>query len=587
MIGKYIWAEFPEGIGKPFHIAYEQAVNRQEMVELEEYYPPWKKWFENRIYPSSDGVSIFFRDVTERKEAQAQFQKEERFNRLLIDTVPCAIAHVASDGAVLHVNAEAQRMLGFTYDEVTQKYVTDWSGKTIWEDGTPCLVEDYPVIKCLKTGQPQPPMTIGIYSKDGQLHWATFTAVPVLDSELERPGSVILAFLDVTQQKRDEVERKKLEAGLYHAQKMEAIGTLASGVAHNFNTHIHAILNHVEATREVNSTQIEVHQTLDKIGQAAYRACEIVDSLLTFAKGGGMHKSVVELADVVADAVELLRELFPANVEVRLSLPPQRQVWVLGNEVALQQVVINLALNARDAMPHGGILEIDLNIDSRNGTDEKTLSEAVLTFRDSGQGMSTEMLERIFEPFFTTKDRDKGTGLGLWMVHNIVTGHNGRIEAVSQPEQGCQFTVYLPLCSPPVDHETIAQPHFTHRVLVGQANDYLREIMASSLEDSGYRVVDAATTSAVIELSRTYEDEMSLVILDVDSLAPDDLSWFEQWRNNHPSWPLIVITADQRILNKPTWKDIQVITKPFQMARLLTSVAKLLDNGKTMINESP
>ena len=129
LIGKNIWEEFPEGVGQPFHLAYEKAVVQQETVELEEYYPPWEKWFENRIYPSPDGLSIFFRDVTDRKRAESKLVKSEEFNRLLVETVPCGIAHISTDGAVLHANAEAQRLMGFSYDEITRRDVSDWGGK--------------------------------------------------------------------------------------------------------------------------------------------------------------------------------------------------------------------------------------------------------------------------------------------------------------------------------------------------------------------------------------------------------------------------------------------------------------------------
>ena len=592
LIGKHIWTEFPEGVGKPFHQAYKRAVARQEMVELEEYYPPWDKWFENRIYASADGLSIFFRDVTERKKALAEIEEKERFSRLLIDSVPCAIAHIAPDGAVLHANAEARRFIGSSLDEAAQRYVTEWSGKTIWEDGRPCSIEDYPAFKCLKTGEPQPPTTIGIYSQEDQLHWVTCTAVPVLDPGLERTGSVILAFLDVTQQKRDEAERKKLEAGLYHAQKMEAVGTLASGVAHDFNNLLTAIGSYNEVARKRLPEAHPALASLEMIEQATRQAIGVTDSLLTFARKPSAKKLPVNMNEAVVAAMRLARGFFPASIETDHQVPEDQTIWVMGNRTALQQVVINLAINARDSMSAGGRLDVRLSqqgeAQGEVGGAEGDAGGVVLEVQDTGCGIEPEILDRIFEPFFTSKARDRGTGMGLSVVHGIVTDHGGKIRVDSTPGQGTRIIVNLPACDPPQatssgsSSEALGGAEPLARVGILECDEYLREIMISTLETAGYAVEPITSLGQLESFASSQRAERSVAVLDTDCLDEDDSLRTLDLRGMLPSGlPVVAIAPRTQAKVRQREKEDRTLVKPFQMSQLLEVIHGALKDSRS------
>ncbi len=578
LVGKNIWEEFPEGVGQPFHLAYEEAVNTQEMVEIEEYYPPWDLWFENRIYPSVNGVSIFFRDITERKKNQARIQKTEAFNRLLIDTVPCGIAHIARDGAVLHVNAEAQRLLGFTYDEITQKYVSDWRGNTVWEDGSPCPVEEYPITKCLETGQPQPAATVGIFTPEGKLRWSVFTAVPFLDPESQEPGSAILAFVDVTQRKKNEEERQKLEEDLREAKRLEDAGTLSSGAAHDFNHWLGTIQNFAQVAYKKLDHGHPALEPLTMIDRVTHQAQQVTDSLLTFARQKRTDKAPVNLVELLTDTIRLIRKLVPASIKAVLHVEHQA-IWIMGNRAELEQMIINLANNARDAMPLGGELTISVGL-APPDPDFPMKDRAVMTVIDTGQGIPKKILSRIFEPFFTTKQRHKGTGLGLAVVHGVVTDHQGHIEAVSQPGRGTCFLIQLPTCQAPVElpeplpsGASSAQPRL---ILLTEDQQYELEIMASTLEEAGHEVIATTEPSEMLEYAQRYESRIGLIILGINDpekeTAGPDTPLLERLVTGYPRTPVLVTNGAALSPGAGSNGTIHTLAKPFQMSRFQETV---------------
>ena len=313
------------------------------------------------------------------------------------------------------------------------------------------------------------------------------------------------------------------------------------------------------------------------IEQLTDQAQELTDSLLMFAREKSTKKSPIELGNLVVDSMRLIRGLFPASIEIELGAITKNNVWVTGNKAGLQQVMINLALNARDAMSQGGRLSLSLQIERPdNGSSRK---QAVLTIADTGQGISQDLMPRIFEPFFTSKERDKGSGLGLAVVHGIVTDHQGRIEVDSHPNRGTRFIVGLPVCPPPRIRRTTDQtkpPSYPDKrlILVGQANEYIREIMISTLESAGYQTIHAADRPTVIEQTELHRAKLSLVILDIDSLKDTDQAWLRQWRAHDSTLPTIVITQDGngRQATDPQDGVVQVLTKPFEMAQLLAAV---------------
>jgi signal transduction histidine kinase len=256
---------------------------------------------------------------------------------------------------------------------------------------------------------------------------------------------------DITERKRTEAERAKLEEQLRHAQKMEAIGTLAGGVAHDFNNVLTAILGHVHLLKQEAPPDDPIHQRMFVIEAGVQRARHLTDQLLTFARGGKQQNVVFDLHATVQEVFQLLERMLGRHVSCQVELRAERCL-INGDPGQLHQVILNLALNARDAMPHGGTLRCRTDLVS--GANFIRLSVS-----DSGSGIPREIRGRIFEPFFTTKPKGQGTGMGLAMVYAIVQNHAGSIEVESEVGQGTTFHLSLPLAPVPSPSASYSSGH--------------------------------------------------------------------------------------------------------------------------------
>jgi signal transduction histidine kinase/CheY-like chemotaxis protein len=331
-----------------------------------------------------------------------------------------------------------------------------------------------------------------------------------------RPRYVIGAGLDVTDQRR-------LAEQLRHAQKMETLGTLVGGIAHDFNNQLTVILGNLSLTLADLDHRSESYHQLHDAEQAAQRCADMTQGLLTFSRRrmGPLH--VVDMNQFVNEAVRLLQRVLPSNVHLELRLDPSAGS-VQGDATQLHQVLMNLALNARDAMPQGGTLTV--------ATDRQLLDEsaglrnvearpgafAVLSVRDEGTGMTPEVKSRMFEPFFTTKDVGKGTGLGLSMVFGIVKAHRGWISVTSSPGKGSTFDVYLPAATESAEQRPAVPAPSEARgrecVLVVDDEDLVRSLARAVLERWGYRVLTARDGEEAIAIYIEQGAEVDLVLLD-------------------------------------------------------------------------
>ncbi len=348
---------------------------------------------------------------------------------------------------------------------------------------------------------------------------------------------------------RDITEEKKLYEQLLRAQKMEAIGTLAGGIAHDFNNIMSIILGYSEILKEMVSEDSSLYRPIDVIEKAAQRGASLATKILTVVKKERMEQKVVNLNTIVMDTLEILQRSIPREIEIRVQLdeeiPP-----VKADPAQLQQVIINLALNARDAMPEGGVLTIATSkVGNSYGASNGITSEegfVRLTVSDTGVGIEKDLQSRVFDPFFTTKDKKAGTGLGLYIVHSIVTNHGGYINLYSEPGKGSRFNIYLPVYRGPEEEEeeiTLDTLKGSETVLVIDDEEELLNLTVDLLEPMGYKVITANGGKEGISLYRERKDEIDLVVLDMVMPKMSGREVFQRLKEINPQVRVLICSG--------------------------------------------
>ena len=386
---------------------------------------------------------------------------------------------------------------------------------------------------------------------------------------------------------RDVTERKHLESQLLQSQKMEAVGTLAGGVAHNFNNLLSAIMGYASLLQMKMDKDNPLYGYASQILVSSEKAANLTQSLLAFSRKQVINLKPVVINDTVDKLHRLLERLIPEDVEFRIRKTSERLV-VMADPGQLDQVVMNLVTNARDAMPRGGKLTI--TVDRATVSSEfisthgygKPGEYALIAISDTGIGMDSRVMEKIFEPFFTTKGVGRGTGLGLAIVYGIIKQHNGYIDVTSRPGEGSVFCVYLPLVwlEPVNQEESVAICGGTETILIAEDNADLCELSVKVLEDHGYTVLAARDGAMAVETFRQHKDEISLVILDVVMPRMNGKEACEAIRLIDPSMRVIFtsgytddIIQEKGMLNE----EYDFLGKPITPATLLRKIREVLD----------
>ncbi|MCC5830268.1 MAG: response regulator [Phycisphaeraceae bacterium] len=396
-------------------------------------------------------------------------------------------------------------------------------------------------------------------------------------SEFQAVGS------DITQRREAHQEQARMDERLRHIQKMEALGTLASGVAHDFSNLLTVIFGYTDLASRLLPQGHPAQNYLKTIEKVATRATGVTNSLLTFSQRKASEKRPVNLNELANESSRLLRRVIPRSIDMCESIDPEA-VWVEGDETQLQQVIMNLALNARDAMPDGGRLELIVRRVPCDIADEsRSAGQAVLEIIDNGCGMEKAVLDRIFEPFFSTKERGQGTGLGLSIAHSIIGDHGGQIEVQSTVNVGTRFTVTLPA----VEMELARIQHVEEEekmvgagesVLIVEDDAFVRSIIVSALDEEGYCTIEAEDGQIAIERVMGNLSQISLVILDLDLPRVHGLVVLERIRQLRPELPVLVITGnpDNERINGHVDAVTHLVRKPFQISQLLKLIMRIL-----------
>ena len=386
----------------------------------------------------------------------------------------------------------------------------------------------------------------------------------------------------------DITDRQRLEEQLRQAQKMEAVGLLAGGVSHDFNNVLTAIIGYGNLLQMKLPAGDPLRAYAESILSTAQRAAQLTQSLLTFSRKQVINPTAVELNGVVSRIGKLLRRLIREDIELRLDLCGGNTT-IMADSIQLEQVLMNLATNARDAMPGGGTLTIatsivELDGMSMGGGTRKAGTYVRLTLSDTGIGMDERTRDRIFEPFFTTKEMGKGTGLGLAMVYGTVVQHNGFIDAESAPGSGTSFHAHFPLMQAGAvrvgARQDVVIKGGTETILVAEDDETLRNLTRSVLEEFGYRVLMAKDGEEAVRLFRETPDAVQLVLLDVIMPKKNGRAAYDEIRKTSPRVKALFVSGySADILSKEGVLDagVDMIAKPLSPMELVRKVREVLD----------
>jgi two-component system, cell cycle sensor histidine kinase and response regulator CckA len=418
---------------------------------------------------------------------------------------------------------------------------------------------------------------------DGTVHWIAGHARVLVDAAGSATGMIGVG-IDIT-------ERKSLEDQFRQSQRMEAIGQLAGGVAHDFNNLLTAIIgyaNLVSSALEPGDPKLE---DVDEIIQAADRAAVLTRQLLAFSRKQVLRPRLVDLNDTVADTVKMLRRMIPEHIELTPILAPELRPTRV-DPAQLEQVVMNLVVNARDAMPSGGLLTIEtamVDLDeayARQHVPARPGRYVMLTVSDTGIGMDATTLRRIFEPFFTTKEQGRGTGLGLATVYGIVNQSGGNIWVYSEPNRGSTFKVYLPAAEGSADRElaigTEGPAVGSETILVVEDETAVRHLTRAILERAGYNVHDAADPIEAEALFAELTDAVDLLITDVVMPGSDGPAMYQRFAQRRPGLKVLFMSGytDASLVRNgilDSTSGFTILDKPFTARTLTRTVREVLD----------
>ncbi|MEP0846853.1 MAG: PAS domain S-box protein [Phycisphaerae bacterium] len=517
-----------------------------------------------------DAVVVTFADITERRQAEQEIRAATQNYLQLIEHAPDAIV-VHREGRFLFTNPAALRLHGVQRaDQLVGRPVYDFIAAEFHE-----FVRER-VRRVRESGQQSPLMELSILRADGQRVVVEATSVP---TRFDGEDAVLTTLRDVT-------ERRQLEQQLRQAQKMEAIGRLAGGVAHDFNNMLTVILGQVEAIGERGADPRELPAQLAPIRAAAQRGADLVARLLTFARKGSPRLRALTLNDLIAGLDGMLRRLLGERIELRTELSPQLRS-VRADPAMLEQVVVNLAINARDAMPAGGVLTIETrNIPPTEpeGDVPACGPQVELAVRDAGVGMDSFVVARIFEPFFTTKEEHKGTGLGLATCHGIIRQFGGTITVESQPGAGSTFRICLPACDePPVPAAMPAlrsSRQGTEAILLVEDEPLIREVACGALRALGYTVLEAGSGAEALSVLRERGGPVELLVTDVVMPKMSGPELAADVRRQYPGARVLYLTGyapDMLSQMLAAEASYRVLEKPFTMSRLSEVIRETLD----------
>jgi two-component system, cell cycle sensor histidine kinase and response regulator CckA len=546
----------------------------------------------NSIPGRIDGlVSVqgIFRDITASRRTEEDLARVRQRNELLLESIGEGVLGVDLEGRHIFANPAAGRMLGYQPAELLGKI-----NHATWHhsrpDGSHYPEEDCPINRTWRQGQSYHSDLEVFWRKDGTSFPVEYVSNPIREND--RVVGAVITFSDIGERRRIEEETERLQTQLLQARKMQAIGTLAGGVAHDFNNILTAILGNLELAMLKSDSSSPNWKNLLNIKQVAERAVDLIGQLLLFSRKQPMEFAPIDLNRIVRGLGKMLQRLIGEDVFIRSELDARLKP-VYGSTINMEQVILNLAINARDAMPRGGTLVIS----TANITVERSDSavppatwagEAVcLTVTDSGGGMDEAVLQHIFEPFYSTKEDGKGTGLGLAVVYGIVQEHRGWVQVESEKGRGSSFRVFLPVYTGAPEERPLPKAAVAHhqgrgeRILLVEDQEEVRQIAGAALSTNGYHVVLAEDATAARRIFSEQQANFALIFSDVVLPDQSGVELSMELKTLKPALKILLssgYTDDKSQLGIIRKQGLPFLAKPYGIGALLEKVRAALDD---------
>jgi len=523
------------------------------------------------------------KQVESTRAAQAAAQASENKFRAIFDGAYELIGMLSPDGTLIELNRAALSVVGIGSDDARGKLFSE----VMFRDGTPDLGDRLKAAVERAARGEFVRFEVSSRASSGQTRVIDFSLTPV-SSDDQNVTSLVAEGRDISDRKRTEEENARLQAELYQAQKLDSIGRLAGGVAHDFNNLLTVILGNVDLARHTENVSKALADHLRDIEQASLSAASLTRQLLAFARRQIVEPKVIDLNGTVSNVQKLLARLLGEDIDLRLELEPE--LWRVRVDPAhAEQMLINLAVNARDAMPKGGHLTI--RTENRRGKPPARLGAqdqvegdyVLLLVSDEGVGIGADVLPQIFEPFFTTKPQGMGTGLGLSMVYGAMQQAFGQVDVASSVGRGSTFTLYFPRS---VENVSVGRtplatvpPGGTETVALVEDQALVRGTTKRQLESIGYRVLDFASSEEALPVLLQRSD-LKLLITDLVLAGGSGRELAERLSRTRPDLRVLFIsgyTEDVVLRHGIELGEVHFLAKPFNVAELARAVRRVLD----------
>ncbi|MEO6211388.1 MAG: PAS domain S-box protein [Gemmatimonadaceae bacterium] len=532
-------------------------------------------------FEERDARIVLATDVTARAAAAAALLESNEILHAVVDDSPLAIVLSSPELVISRWNKAAETQFGWAASEAVGQSLF----MIIPEERR---VESSDFRRRLENGEAITSIATQRLRSDGSIR-----DVQISKCALRSSDGTLTGFVSIIS---DETDRKQLESQFRQAQKMEAVGQLAGGVAHDFNNLLTVIISYSQMLLADISEESPLRTDVQEIRRAAERAALLTKQLLAFSRQQVLRVHIVDLNQVLGDVEQMLRRLLREDIQILLTLDPELGT-VAADRGQLEQIVINLAVNARDAMPSGG----RLSIETKNVTFESPFalrsseppleagSYVMMSVADNGLGMTPEIQARVFEPFFTTKSVHEGTGLGLSTVYGIVKQSRGHLAMYSEPGQGTIFKIYLPRADSSADLRPVAEAATPssrggETVLVVEDDAALRTVACRSLRQCGYIVLEAANGQDALRQCEEHEETLELAITDMVMPQMSGVELAESIASSYPGIRVLLMsgyTRDEAARRGIANERYAFLEKPFTPARLAARVREILDAGKS------